>query len=150
MTTRQKLSALSLGAVLALIAAAFMLTFAGCATVSVRPCRHAGVELTSERLGWAGPPMLMPGVSALGFHPPVGSIAPGLPATIRVTVHNGRSYALKVWLDCGEVGAAAVQTVAVVGPEQERDLYFSVPRRVGPQAFECRIADATSVVGETR
>jgi hypothetical protein len=146
MTTRQKLSAFSLGALVAGILAAFALTFSGCATgPDVKPYRGGGVELVSEQVGWAGPPM--PAAPSFGFRPPLGAIDPlGTPVQIRVGVRNGRDYPMKFTLTCGEVGRAHYDVVTIVEAEQERGLYFSMSKRVGPQAFECHIKDLSSVL----
>jgi hypothetical protein len=137
--TKKTLSTLSMAVLTLGVLAAFVLTFGSCASTGVRPYRGGGIELTSEVVGWEQPPQPRLPWMLNGFNPPVGSIDfTAAPVQIRVGVRNGRDYPMRFVLSCGEVGFASHDTEVVVAAETEQALYFSMPRRIGHQSFECR------------
>ncbi len=144
--TKKTLSTISLAALVFGALAAFVLTFSGCATgPEVRPYRGGAVELTSEVVGWEQPPMPRLGVERFPFVGPAGSLDfTAAPVQVRIGVRNGRDYSMRFVLSCGEVGYAHHETEVVVEAEQERALYFSMPRRIGHQAFDCSIASLSA------
>ncbi len=147
-TFRQKLATGALGVVLIAIICAFVVALTGCATgPDTKPYHGGGVELVSEEVGWASPPMPR---SATSFNPPGGSVdVLAAPIQIRVGVRNGRDYAMEFVLDCGETGHTRYRLVTVVGAEQERSLYFSMAKRVSvSQTFECRIVSLSQVLDQ--
>jgi hypothetical protein len=112
---------------IASIIAAFAL-FSGCAATlpRVRPCKDDIVGLSSELVGWEGPPPA-PGISSPGMF--------GAPRKVRITAHNASNRPVQFVMGCGANSNEISLTQVRLDDHEERDFYFSVVPVNGRRTF---------------
>lgn len=83
----------------------------GCATVTARnrECRDGIVGLTSEVMGWEGPPA-----------------AAGVPKTVKVTAHNGSAAPVRFTMSCSQVGRPATEIDVRLDALHDKFYYFTM------------------------
>lgn len=97
----------------------------GCATAPrVRPCNDDTVGLSSEVVGWEGPP----------------PVVPGAPRQVRITAHNGSDRPVRFVMECGLEGGSTTQVKVGLDEHEEHDFFFTVmPSRDRRTVFGCDI-----------